>query len=376
MDYGKSFSETLSPVFRDPHVAMRIWDAEREGAWLYLDLALECAFAITAASLVASRDSRSDYLVISDPVAGVFRPDSRALPNGQLAEINAPINWESRTHIFLPRGAIWAMTPNQHLVAEYERAANAFRAAPPPRCASLRSRMPEFRPPRLAFPADEWIYVASTREYAAQALFKIGRTTNLIARLSQYSTGRPPEDQFKYFFVHRCHDSHHLEYHISHLLGKYKHHNEMYRIPFRHLKCALEQICENYDLQYRLIESMSENLASDPRPGDVPPPIDERSIAGASRAKKEKSPPLPTASAPRRTAASITSSPPKKEKPKPARQAAAKPASMEEKKSLLIATIRDMGSLEWSRLRGTLGGRARQWKKAASALDLPIEWDK
>jgi hypothetical protein len=69
----------------------------------------------------------------------------------------------------------------------------------------------------------EWIYIATTRMYSQERLFKVGSTSRLSSRISGYNTGRPKEDSYYYCWVKKCYYSKDLDYHIQKLLNDFKH---------------------------------------------------------------------------------------------------------------------------------------------------------
>jgi hypothetical protein len=87
----------------------------------------------------------------------------------------------------------------------------------------------------------EWIYIATTRMYSQERLFKIGSTIRLSSlsalrkgrrddrrsssgsRIGGYNTGRPGEDSYYYCWVVKCYSSKEVDYHIQKLLVDFKH---------------------------------------------------------------------------------------------------------------------------------------------------------
>ena len=54
------------------------------------------------------------------------------------------------------------------------------------------------------FKQDEFIYVATSKNYASRNIFKIGTTKLHQGRLRGYQTGRCEDDKFKYLYIMRC----------------------------------------------------------------------------------------------------------------------------------------------------------------------------
>lgn len=68
----------------------------------------------------------------------------------------------------------------------------------------------------------EWIYIATTDQYAKERLFKIGSTERLMSRIAPYNTGRPKEDDYYYVWAMKCYNCKELDQHIQKLLATFK----------------------------------------------------------------------------------------------------------------------------------------------------------
>ncbi|AHL67617.1 BRO-like protein [Chloriridovirus anopheles1] len=123
----------------------------------------------------------------------------------------------------------------------------------------------------------EWIYIATTKMYAGERLFKVGSTTRLSSRIGGYNTGRPREDTYYYCWVKKCYNAKDLDYHIQKLLVEFKHREnaELYcGIKYSDLKDIVNFIVDNYDesidyinnfIRTRLNESLEEEDEEPPR---------------------------------------------------------------------------------------------------------------
>lgn len=129
----------------------------------------------------------------------------------------------------------------------------------------------------------EWIYIATTRVYSSERLFKVGSTTRLSTRISGYNTGRPNEDSYYYSWVKKCYNSKDLDYHIQKLLFDFKHkeNTELYcGIKFSDLKAIVNFIVDNYDASIDYINNfiktrLNESLEEEDEP---PPRLDYKKI--------------------------------------------------------------------------------------------------
>jgi len=122
----------------------------------------------------------------------------------------------------------------------------------------------------------EWIYIATTRMYSQERLFKIGSTARLSSRIGGYNTGRPGEDAYYYCWVVKCYSSKEVDYHIQKLLVDFKHkeNTELYcGIKFSDLKDIVAFIVENYDASVDYINNFIRNrLDASLEEEDEPPP--------------------------------------------------------------------------------------------------------
>ncbi len=131
---------------------------------------------------------------------------------------------------------------------------------------------------------DEWIYIATTRQYAASRVFKIGSTERLMKRIGQYNCGRPQADLFYYVWVKPCYKCKDLDSHIQKLLFSFKDKDksEVYvGVKFTDLVDILDFIINNYDQSqeyvYNFIRTRLEKSA-DEDDGEPPKPLNMKSI--------------------------------------------------------------------------------------------------
>lgn len=104
----------------------------------------------------------------------------------------------------------------------------------------------------------EWVYIATSKNYSVQRIFKIGSTERLSKRLSNYNTGRVELDIFFYCWIRQCYKSRDLDYVIQRLLHdfKYKDSQEMYvGIMFEDLTEIVDFICDNYDKSVEMVNA-------------------------------------------------------------------------------------------------------------------------
>ncbi len=91
---------------------------------------------------------------------------------------------------------------------------------------------------------NETVYVISSNQYAAQSMYKIGRTSNLKTRLPSLNTAHPdtPNERLKVFYNIKCYDSKTFEALIHKYLNRYRHSDtkEWFQIEWHRLKLVLD----------------------------------------------------------------------------------------------------------------------------------------
>ena len=108
----------------------------------------------------------------------------------------------------------------------------------------------------------EWIYIATTKFYSQERIFKPGSTIRLSSRIGPYNTGRPSEDSYYYCWAMKCYNSKDVDYHIQKLLADFKHKDNaelVVGIKFSDLKNILTLIVQNYDASVDYINNYIRN---------------------------------------------------------------------------------------------------------------------
>lgn len=101
-----------------------------------------------------------------------------------------------------------------------------------------------------SFKCDQYVYVATSRNYAKQNVFKVGMTKSLEKRMSGYQTGRVLDDKFSYLFLMKCVDAKALEQLIFTRLEPFRYDDskELFQIHFETLKDILS-IFEKFETE-------------------------------------------------------------------------------------------------------------------------------
>jgi hypothetical protein len=122
----------------------------------------------------------------------------------------------------------------------------------------------------------EWIYIATTKFYSRERIFKPGSTIRLSSRIGPYNTGRPVEDAYYYCWAMRCYNSKDVDYHIQKLLADFKHKDNaelVVGIKFSDLKDILTFIVNNYDASVDYINNfIRTRMDASLEEEDEPPP--------------------------------------------------------------------------------------------------------
>jgi uncharacterized protein YchJ len=127
----------------------------------------------------------------------------------------------------------------------------------------------------------EWIYIATTRKYAKERIFKPGSTDRISKRICGYATGHPKKDSYFYVWIKKCYNAKDLDNHIQKMLHLFKYkekssdtgrHELIHGIKVSDLVAIVDFISDNYDanvdyvnnfIKTRLDESLDEE---DPEP--------------------------------------------------------------------------------------------------------------
>lgn len=94
---------------------------------------------------------------------------------------------------------------------------------------------------KATFKCDQYIYIATSRNYAKQNIFKVGMSKTVEKRLSGYQTGRASNDKFSYVYLMKCVDAKAMEQLIFTRLKSFSYEDsrEMFQIHFETLKDIL-----------------------------------------------------------------------------------------------------------------------------------------
>jgi hypothetical protein len=96
-----------------------------------------------------------------------------------------------------------------------------------------------------------YIYITTTKQYAMNNVFRVGKTINLDKRLQQYEVGRVQDDQLYYCFVYESANVALLEIILCKFLTKYKEdptkNKDIFVLSFHILKSYVESICKQFN---------------------------------------------------------------------------------------------------------------------------------
>ncbi len=125
----------------------------------------------------------------------------------------------------------------------------------------------------------EYIYVATSTQYAAYNQYKIGATDRLKPRMCTYNTGRADGDNLYFAWIHKCHCATELKKRVKSLLGRWSDNErkEMYILNYDFLIKFLEFICSNEDNEVEIINYFIDHEQADAicRPPVIPPALIE-----------------------------------------------------------------------------------------------------
>ena len=102
----------------------------------------------------------------------------------------------------------------------------------------------------------EWIYIATTRRYHKERIYKPGSTDKITKRICGYGTGHPNKDKYFYVWIKKVYNSKDLDNHIQKMLHLFKYkeksndstrHELVHGIKLSDLIAIVDFISENYD---------------------------------------------------------------------------------------------------------------------------------
>ncbi len=93
---------------------------------------------------------------------------------------------------------------------------------------------------------DQYVYVASSRNYAKKNIFKVGMTKKLERRMTGYQTGRCSDDKFVYLYIMKCVDARAVEHALLSRLDSFRYEDskELVQIHFKTLTSILSIYAE------------------------------------------------------------------------------------------------------------------------------------
>ena len=128
-----------------------------------------------------------------------------------------------------------------------------------------------------SIPLDE-LYILTSKQYAREYIFKIGRSGNTPKRLKSLNTSRVKEDDLYICHRAKCYDAHSAEIHIHALLNQYRlqENREFFVIEFDDVREIMDHVCQSFCVDYNIylqIITNSKNRALPEINPNIPPPI-------------------------------------------------------------------------------------------------------
>ncbi len=132
----------------------------------------------------------------------------------------------------------------------------------------------------------EIIYIATSKNYAAQNVFKVGGCGSrkaLASRLAQYNTGRHSDDLYYFCYIGETTEYKQIEARMKHLLGEFrdKKEAEMYVMHYNSLRAFVELVKNNLDTEIQELNTFITQFATDMI--DLPPVVPEEIVLNEVR---------------------------------------------------------------------------------------------
>ena len=136
-------------------------------------------------------------------------------------------------------------------------------------------------------PLDE-LYILTTRKYAQDYIYKIGKSSNTPKRLKSLNTARIKDDELYICHVSKCYDANSAETHIHTLLDRYRLQNtrEFFVMEFEDIRELMNHVCQNYKADYDKCIQIISNSQTRTLPEinlNIPPPFTQSNEESKSR---------------------------------------------------------------------------------------------
>lgn len=106
---------------------------------------------------------------------------------------------------------------------------------------------------------EEYVYATTNLLNAMSNINKIGKSKNLVTRLSNFNINALDENQFYHFIAYKCNDSTILESLIHSLLKPFNYKNELFQLHSVPLTKIVNKICTEYNKLTDLVNDYIEN---------------------------------------------------------------------------------------------------------------------
>lgn len=106
---------------------------------------------------------------------------------------------------------------------------------------------------------EEYVYATTNLLNAMSNINKIGKSKNLVTRLSNFNINALDENQFYHFIAYKCNDSSILESLIHSLLKPFNYKNELFQLHSVPLTKIVNKICTEYNKLTDLVNDYIEN---------------------------------------------------------------------------------------------------------------------
>lgn len=101
------------------------------------------------------------------------------------------------------------------------------------------------------FKPNGYVYLATSKLYARNNIFRLGRTISLNKRMRKYQINRVDDDAFYYAFIYKTSEMEILEYILRNLLKKYRYdpdqNRDMYIVPSSILIPFVSNVCKSFN---------------------------------------------------------------------------------------------------------------------------------
>ena len=114
----------------------------------------------------------------------------------------------------------------------------------------------------------EELYILTSKQYARDYIYKIGKSNNTSKRLNSLNTSRVKDEELYICHRAKCYDANSAEIHLHTLLNRYRLQNsrEFFVMQFEDIRTLMDHVCQNFNVDYEKCMSIITDSQNRPCP--------------------------------------------------------------------------------------------------------------